>query len=61
MFSEGNVVILESRASGKSLRINEANIVEGYGGQGELAQFRVHVRRPGVAALQNVHTPTNRA
>ena len=61
MFSEGNVVILESRASGKSLRINEANIVEGNGGQRELSQFRVHVRRPGVVALQNVHTPTNRA
>ena len=43
------------------MRINKANIVEGRGGQGELAQFRVHVRRPGVVALQNVHTPINRA
>ena len=46
MSSQGNVVILESRASGKSLGINKANIIEGHGGQGELAQFRVHVRRP---------------
>ena len=31
MFSEGNVVILESRASGKFLRINGANIFESLG------------------------------
>ena len=31
MFSEGKVVILESCASGKSLRINEANIFESLG------------------------------
>ena len=36
------------------MRINEANIVEGCGGQGESARFRVHVRHPGVVALQNV-------
>ena len=52
-------MILGSHASGKSLRINEANIVEGHGGRGEFAQFRVHVRRPGVVALQNVRNPNN--
>ena len=59
MFGEGNVVILQSCASGKTLRINQAGNVEGIGGQGLFAQFRVHVRRPGVVALQNVHTPDN--
>ena len=54
MFSEGKVVILESCASGRSLRINEANIFESL----EVAQFRVHVERPGVVALQNVHSHT---
>ena len=40
MFSQGNVVILESCASGKLLRISD---VQDTGGRG---QFRVHVRLP---------------
>ena len=56
MFTEGNIVFLQSNASGKSLRINQSGDIEGVGGRGELAQFRVHVRRPGVVALQNVRT-----
>ena len=59
MFAQGNVVVLESCASGKSLRINEGGDVQGTGGRGQFAQFRVHVRRPGVVALQNVHDPNN--
>ena len=58
MFSQGNVVILQSKASKKSLRINNGD-VEGNGGRGELAQFRVHVKRPGVVSLQNVHESYN--
>ena len=58
MFSQGNVVILQSKASKKSLRINDGD-VEGNGGRGELAQFRVHVKRPGVVSLQNVHESYN--
>ncbi len=56
MFAHGNVVVLESTASNKSLRIRDG-IVEGTGGRGQLAQFTVHVRRPGVIALQNVKNP----
>ena len=51
-------MILQSEASKKSLRINDGD-VEGNGGRGELAQFRVHVKRPGVVALQNVHESYN--
>ena len=51
-------MILQSKASKKSLRINDGD-VEGNGGRGELAQFRVHVKRPGVVALQNVHESYN--
>ncbi len=58
MFSQGNVVILQSKVSGKSLRINNGD-VDGLGARGTLAQFRVHVRHPGVVALQNVHEPYN--
>ena len=53
MFTQGNVLVFQSNASNKSLRIRDG-IVEGTGGRGELAQFTVHVRRPGVVALQNV-------
>ena len=56
MFTHGNVVVLESTATNKSLRIRDG-IVEGTGGRGQLAQFTVHVRRPGVIALQNVKHP----
>ena len=59
MFAQGNVLILESCASGKSLRINEGGDVQGTGGRGQFAQFRVHVRRPGVVALQNVRNAEN--
>ena len=59
MFSEGNIVILRSCASNMNLRIHEGGVVQGLGGDGYFAQFRVHVRRPGVVALQNVHTPEN--
>ena len=45
--------MLESKASNKSLRINNGE-VEGTGGRGTWAQFYVHLRRPGVVALQNV-------
>ena len=58
MFTKGNIVILLSCASGKSLRINKGT-VESRGGHGVLAQFRVHVRRPGVVALQNVNDSQN--
>ena len=54
MFQQGNIIVLESKASNKSLRINNGE-VEGRGGQGTWAQFYVHVRRPGVVALQNVN------
>ena len=54
-----NIVILQSCASGKSVRINMNGQVEGVGGSGYYAQFRVHVRRPGVVALQNVHNSQN--
>ena len=54
-----NIVILQSCASGKSVRINMTGQVEGVGGNGYHAQFRVHVRRPGVVALQNVHNSQN--
>ena len=50
--------MLESKASNKSLRINNGE-VEGTGGQGTWAQFYVHVRRPGVVALQNVGNPSH--
>ena len=56
MFAHGNVIVLESTATNKSLRIRDG-IVEGTGGRGQLAQFTVHVRRPGVIALQNVKNP----
>ena len=52
MFSEGNIIVLESQATQKSLRISNGD-VEGIGGRGKLAQFIVHVRRPSVVALQN--------
>ena len=53
MFAEGNIIVLESQATHKSLRIHSGD-VEGIGGRGKLAQFIVHVRRPSVVALQNV-------
>ena len=56
MFAHGNVIVLESTATNKSLRIRDG-IVEGTGGRGQLAQFTIHVRRPGVIALQNVKYP----
>lgn len=51
-FTEENVIVLESRASGKTLRFRGGE-VEGVGGHGALAQFVVHVKAPGVVALQN--------
>ena len=48
--------MFESNASNKSLRIRDG-VVEGTGGRGLLAQFTVHVRRPGVVTLQNVKNP----
>ncbi len=48
-------MFLQSRASGKSLRITHDGEVQGTGGHGAFAQFKVHVRRPGVVALQNMH------
>jgi hypothetical protein len=53
---EGNVVILQSRASGKTLRSLHGT-AQGTGGYGAHAQWKVHVRRPGVIALQGTHTP----
>ena len=50
--------MLESKASNKTLRINNGD-VEGRGGRGRLAQFYVHMRRPGVVALQNVNNTNN--
>jgi hypothetical protein len=58
MFAQGNVVILESKASGKMLRSLHGK-AEGIGGRGPHAQWMVHVRRAGVIALQNQHTTTN--
>ncbi len=58
MFGEGNVVILQSCASLKSLRIVDGTL-DGKGGREAFAQFKVHVRRPGVVALQNIHEPEN--
>ncbi len=52
-------MILQSSASNKSLRIHEGGALDGKGGRGALAQFKVHVRRPGVVALQSVHNPNN--
>ncbi|XP_064387079.1 uncharacterized protein LOC135335495 isoform X2 [Halichondria panicea] len=56
-FTEGNVVILQSRASEKSLRVSQDGEVQGTGAHGPFAQFRVHVKRPGVVSLQNVKNP----
>ena len=56
MFTHGNVLVLESTATNKTLRIRDG-VVEGTGGRGQLAQFTVHVRRPGVVALQNIKNP----
>ena len=53
------MLILESYASGKSLRISEAGNVQGTGGRGHFAQICIHMRCPGVVVLQNVHTPEN--
>lgn len=55
-FAEENVIVLESRASGKTLRFREGE-VEGKGGHGALAQFIVHVKGSGVVALQNKKEP----
>ncbi|CAI8042897.1 hypothetical protein GBAR_LOCUS23795, partial [Geodia barretti] len=57
-FVGGSVVILESCASGKTLRSLHGK-AEGIGGRGAHAQWKVHVRRPGVIALQNQHTPSH--
>lgn len=46
-------------ASGRDLRINLNGAVDGLGGGKKLAQFTVHVRRPGVVALQNVAVVQN--
>jgi acyl CoA:acetate/3-ketoacid CoA transferase alpha subunit len=56
MFTEGNVIVLESKATNKTLRINSGSVegISGIGGRGKLAQFVVHVRRPSVVALQSV-------
>ncbi len=51
------MVILRSYASNKHLVINTAGGVQGNGGRGVTTQFKVHVRRPGVVALQSVHKP----
>ena len=37
--------------------INTGGVVQGVGGRGVTSQFKVHVRRPGVVALQSVHKP----
>jgi hypothetical protein len=55
-FTNGRIVCLTSRASGKSLRIVEKQ-VNGLGGKGKKASFFVHVRRSDVIALQNVKDP----
>lgn len=49
----GNVVVLYSKASGKTVRIKDDHTLEGRGEEGVLAQFIVHVRRPGVVAFQH--------
>lgn len=46
-------------ATGRDLRINLNGTVDGLGGGKKLAQFTVHVRRPGVVALQNVAVVQN--
>ena len=53
------MLILEFYASSRSLRISETGDIQGTGGRGLFAQIRVHVRCPGVVALQNVHTSEN--
>ncbi|CAI8042899.1 hypothetical protein GBAR_LOCUS23795 [Geodia barretti] len=58
MFAHGNVVILESHASGKTLRSYHGT-AEGIGGRGIHAQWKVNVRGFGVIALQNQHTPSH--
>ena len=59
-FGQGNVIIFESHASGKSIRIDaHSDQVDGKGGNGTWAQFIVHVRGPGLIALQSVHRPDN--
>ncbi len=50
-------MILQSRASEKSLRVSQDGEVQGTGAHGPFAQFRVHVKRPGVVSLQNVKNP----
>jgi hypothetical protein len=55
MFAHGCVMILVSKSSGKSLRSFHGT-AQGIGGQGAHAQWKVHLRRPGVIALQNMHT-----
>ena len=51
------MVILQSRASEKSLRVSQDGEVQGTGAHGPFAQFHVHVKRPGVISLQNVKNP----
>jgi hypothetical protein len=46
-FKDGRIVILQSVASGKSLRILEDGSVDGRGQDGQWARFKVHVVGPG--------------
>jgi hypothetical protein len=49
----GNQVLLRSRASGLYLRMNSDGSLQGHADSKLEAQFNVHVRTPGIVALQN--------
>ncbi|CAI8042893.1 hypothetical protein GBAR_LOCUS23792, partial [Geodia barretti] len=57
VFQSGAVLVFISEASGKTLRVKDNGDAEGKGGEGAMAQFKVHVRGPQRVALQNVHNP----
>eukprot|EP01113_Clastostelium_recurvatum_P015170 TRINITY_DN1839_c0_g1_i1.p1 TRINITY_DN1839_c0_g1~~TRINITY_DN1839_c0_g1_i1.p1 ORF type:complete len:327 (-),score=99.62 TRINITY_DN1839_c0_g1_i1:117-1064(-) len=53
-FQDGNVIVLRSVASGKSLRIMPDGQVNGHGEQGHLARFIVHKAGKKTIKLQNI-------
>lgn len=57
LLAHGNIVVLESVASGKSLRVFDDARIDGTGGTGLLAQFIVHVSGENKIKLQCVKHP----
>lgn len=56
-FRDGNIVILHSQNTGKNLRIMPDGSVNGHGGNGDKAQFKVHKNGKGIIKFQNVDNP----